>query len=213
MNIEKLRNDILPSLEKVIKFSLLNDLNIHTPVGGKFAELLVAADLWKHEPKLGRHRGEIKGVQRPGSCDVVLAKTEKKLEVKWAMCHYRQNDPFVKRCDAVPFWGWGFSGGKQFTDKKFHYCILIAAEKDGAYPESIFVVKSEEMTEESMGGLRGSSVYGEGSFYIEFSRNKDFYYKRHWHPKGPSPLEKDIFQNREKYERRWEELKKKGQID
>lgn len=69
------------------------------------------------------------------------------------------------------------------------------------------------MTEDSMGGLRGSSVYAKGSFYIEFSPNKDFYYKRRWYPKGPSPLEKDIFQNQAKYESRWEELKKKGQID
>ena len=212
MDKEELINDILPSLEKVIKFSLVNDLNIHTPVGGKFAELLVAADLWKHEPKLGRHRGNVKTVQRPRSCDVVLAKTKKKLEVKWAMCHYRQDDPFVGRCGALPFWGWGFSGGKQFTGKKFDYCILIAAEKDGAYPESIFVVKSEEMTEESMGGLRGSSVYAAGSFYIEFSRNENFYCKRSWH-KGPSPLEKDIFQNQAKFESRWEELKSKGCLE
>lgn len=88
MNEKELRKDILPSLEKVIKFSFLNKLNIHTPVGGKFAELLVAADLWRHKPKLGQNRGKVKGVKWPGSCDVVLEKTKKKLEVKWAMCHY-----------------------------------------------------------------------------------------------------------------------------
>ena len=111
----------------------------------------------------------------------------------------------------IPFWGWGFSGGKQFKDKKFDYCILIAAEKNGVYPEHIFVIKCEEMTEESMGGLRRSAVYSKGSFYIEFSHNKDFYSNRSWY-KGFSPLEKDIFQNREKYEERWRELKKKGQL-
>ncbi|MEM2094359.1 MAG: hypothetical protein QXI32_03580 [Candidatus Bathyarchaeia archaeon] len=99
------------------------------------------------------------------------------------------------------FWGWGFSEGKQFKDRKFDYCILIAAKRDGAYPESIFVVKCEEMTEKSMGGFRCSSVYTKGSFYIEFSRNMDFYCKRSRHPKGPSPLEEDIFKNQTKYKK------------
>jgi len=210
MDLAELQRNILPSLERVIKFSFLNGLNVHTLVGAKFAELYVASELWKHEPRLGQQRWNTK-VERPGSCDIVLAKTGKKLEVKWAMLHHSQNDSFVKRCNGIPFWGWGFSSGKQFKDKKFDYCILIAAEKDGAYPEHIFVIKREEMTEEAMGGLRKSGVAKE-SFYIEFSHNENFYYKRSWHPYGPSKLEKDIFENREKYQKIWMELKEKGTL-
>ncbi|MEN3062214.1 MAG: hypothetical protein ABC595_03815 [Candidatus Methanosuratincola petrocarbonis] len=216
MDLVELQNDILPCLEKSIKFSFLNGLNIHTPIGGKFAELYVASELWKFEPKLGQQRGSV-GVSRPGSCDIVLAKTRKKLEVKWAMCHHGQDDPFFNKC-RIPFWGWGFSSGKQFKDKKFDYCILVAAEKDGAYPEHVFVIKSEEMTEETMGGPRSSGVNSR-SFYLEFSHDKNFYDKRPW-PKDDkrpehkkcSPLEKDLFKNREKYEKRWEELKERGTL-
>lgn len=95
---------------------------------------------------------------------------------------------------------------------KINYCILIAAQKDGAYPEHIFVVKCEEMNEKTMGGLRKSGVYTKGSYYIEFSHDENFYYKRRWHPNGPSPLEEDLFKNREKYEKRWSELKRKGEL-
>jgi hypothetical protein len=212
MDLMELQRVILPGLEKAIKFSLLNNLNIHTSVGAKFAELYVASELWEHEPKLGQQRGKIKEVKHPASCDVVLAKTGKKLEVKWAVFHYIESDPFVKRSSEIPFWGCGFSGGKQFKDKKFDYLVLIAAERDGAHPEHIFVIKCEEMTEKTMGGLRRSSVFTKGSFYIEFSHDKDFYYKRKWHPKGPSPLEEDLFKNSEKYEKRWKELKEKGAL-
>lgn len=211
MDFVELQRDVLPCLEKAIKFSLSNGLNIHTPVGAKFAELYVAFELWKHEPKLGRQR-EIGGVEHPASCDIVLAKTRKKLEVKWAMLHHRLDDPYVKRCSGIPFWGWGFSSGKQFRDRKFDYCILVAAEKDGAYPEHVFAIKCEEITKDTMGGPRKSSVYNKGSFYIEFSHNKKFYYERNWYPKGPTPLEDDIFKNQEKYEKRWEKLKEKGTL-
>lgn len=209
MDLVELQRDILPSLEKVIKFSFSNGLNIHTSVGAKFAELYVASELWEHEPKLGKQRLDT-AVRNPRSCDIILAKTEKKLEVKWSMFHHGTNDPFARRCGGIPFWGWGFSKGKQFKDKKFHYCILIAAKKDGAYPEHIFVIKSEEMTEDTMGGLRKSGVDPKGSYYIEFSHNENFYYRRSWHPRGPSPLEEDLFKNRDKYQKRWEKLQEKG---
>ena len=212
MDLAELRRDVLPSLEKVIKFSLLNNLNIHTAVGAKFAELYVTSELWEHEPKLAQQRWGIKEVRHSVSCDIVLAKTGRKLEVKWSVFHYSPNDLFVKGSDGIPFWGWGFSHGKQFKDRKFDYCILIAAEKDGAYPRHIFVIKCEEMTDETMGGPRRSAVYSKGSFYVEFSLNKEFYYKRRWYPKGPSPLEDNIFKNWEKYERRWNDLKEKGTL-
>jgi len=63
-----------------------------------------------------------------------------------------------------------------------------------------------------LGGLRSSALYSKGSFYIEYSHNREFYYRRRWYPKGPSPLEEDIFKNRDKYEERWFELKEKGML-
>lgn len=208
----ELRRSILPSLEKVIRFSILNRLNIHSSIGAKFAELYVASELWEHEPKLGKQRGDVKGIEHPASCDIVLARTGRKLEVKWAMFHHDPKDSYLKGSGGIPYWGWGFSSGKQFKDKKFDYCILIAAEEDGAYPKHIFVIRCDEITEDSLGGPRKSAVYTKGSYYIEFSHNKKFYHKRKWHRKGPSKLEKDIFENREKYEKRWKELKEKGTL-
>jgi len=211
-------NDALQKLADVIRFSLSNDLGIHVAIGGKFAELYVASELWKHKPKLGQQRQEVKEVKNPKSCDVVLEATKKKLEVKWSALHH---------IDNKPFWGWGFSSGKQFLEKKFDYCILLAAKENNAYPEHIFVIKCEEMTEDTMGGLRTSALYNKGSFFIEYSDEKDFYSSRKWgypisehsskergskeKPK-PSPLEEDLFNNPGKYKERWEELKEKGML-
>lgn len=35
MNFEELRSEILPRLEKIIEFSLINNLDLHTSVGGR----------------------------------------------------------------------------------------------------------------------------------------------------------------------------------
>jgi len=98
--------------------------------------LYVASELWKHELKLVQQKGGIKEVKHPASCDVVLAKTGKKLEVKWGVFHYNPNDPFVKGSGGILFWGWGFSSGKQFKEcilnrknfmsKLFHQSLLSA---------------------------------------------------------------------------------------
>ncbi len=89
-----------------------------------------------------------------------------------------------------PFWGWGLSSGKQFKDKKFDYCILIAAEKDAAYPKHIFVIDIKEMIEETMGPPRKSGL-GYNSYYIEFSENEEFYEKRSGYPYTLSELKED----------------------
>ncbi|MEM3434047.1 MAG: hypothetical protein QXP27_07725, partial [Candidatus Methanomethyliaceae archaeon] len=67
-------------------------------------------------------------------------------------------------------------------------------------------------TNQSMGGTRPSPV-NKSSYYIEFSKNRKFYYKREWYPKGPAPLEKELHKNMKEYEARWEELKEKGYLD
>jgi len=58
----------------------------------------------------------------------------------------------------------------------------------------VFVIKCEEMTNETMGGPRRSGI-SKRSYYIEFSHNKDFYSTREWYCKGPSSLEHDLFKN------------------
>lgn len=161
-----------------MKFSLKNNLGLHTSFGGKYAELWVTYELWPHEPKVGHERCTVKDIENPYSCDVVLAKTKKKLEIKWGMLHYRSDDPYMKGANGILFWNWGFSTGKQFMEKKFDYCILLAAEKDGAGPQHIFVIKIDEMNKETFGSERKSAVYNKGSYYIEYSEDKNFYSKK-----------------------------------
>ena len=136
MNKEELRTEVIPKLEKIIQFSLKNNLDLHTCTGGKYGELWVASELWKHEPKLSHERSAVKGVEKPTGCDIILTRTKKKLEVKWGMLHHRGDDSFFKRTEEIPFWGWGFSSGKQFIDKKFDYCILLAAKKRWSTPST-----------------------------------------------------------------------------
>ncbi|MEM3539102.1 MAG: hypothetical protein QXM29_04945, partial [Nitrososphaerales archaeon] len=169
-------------------------------------------ELWKHEPKLAGERERIKEVKNPKSCDLVLVKTKKKIEVKWGMLHYSKDDPFVKGSQGIPFWGWNFSSGKQFINNRFDYCILLAAKKDQACPQHVFVIECKEMNKKEMGGKRRSGVYNEG-FYIEFSHDKEFYFRRKWWPNGFSPLEEKLFKDREKYEKRWSQLKERGILE
>jgi len=213
MNVEALANEVLPCLERIIQFSLINNLNVHTSIGGKYGELWVASELWRYKPRLAKERYDVKGVEKRGSCDIILEKTSKKLEVKWGMLHHRKNDEFVKKVrEGVPYWGLGFSGGTQFTKGKFDYCILLAAEKDGAHPQHTFVIKVDDMTESSMGGKR-KGAFGKENFYIEFSDNEDYYCKRSWYPYGPTPLEKLLFEQKREYKKRWKRLKENGELE
>ncbi|MEM3640992.1 MAG: hypothetical protein QXH37_03615 [Candidatus Bathyarchaeia archaeon] len=111
MDLAELQRDILPSLEKVMKTF------IHLWARSLLSCMLLLS-FGITSPKLGLQRWNTV-VENPGSCDIVLAKTGKKLKVKWAMFHHGSNDPFARRCGGIPFWGWGFSSGKQFKDKSF----------------------------------------------------------------------------------------------
>lgn len=137
-------------------------------------------------------------------------RARKKVEVKWAVYHFEDN--FTRSTEGIPFWGWGFSMGKQFIERKFDYCVLLAAKRDGAEPSHIFVLRVEEMKEGSMGGKRRSAVYTKGSYFIEFSENKNFYFKRKWHPKGPSEIEKSLF-NIDEHIALWGKLKSSGFLE
>jgi hypothetical protein len=210
MNRDELEHAIL-CLEKVIKFSFKYDLNVHSSVGGKYGELWVVNELWKYDPKIGSDRKNVKSVKKPLSCDVVLKKTEKKLEVKWAMLHYKDNGPVVRRSGKKPFWGWDFSEGKQFKEEKFDYCILLAAKKDEAGPEHIFVMECDEI-KSKMGRKKRRTALSKKGFYIEFSEDKNFYGMRKWCQNGRSPLEELLFKHESKYRKRWEMLKEKGDL-
>jgi len=203
--------EFLLDLEQIIMFSIENGLNVHTSVSGKFGELWVAYHLWDFKPKLARSRSQVKEVKNPNSCDIVLCSTKKKLEVKWSKYH-GEGDDLLKKTGGISCWGWGFSKGTQFIDKKFDYCILLAAEDKGARPEHVFVLKIDEMTKETMVENRKSSLGSKDSYFIEYSANEDFYTSRKWHPFGPSTIEEHLF-NRKLHEERWFQLIENGKID
>lgn len=128
------------SLEKVICISFSNNWNVHSAIGGKYGELFAACELWKWDPQIGNLRKEIRGLERPTSADIVLLGTRKKIEVKWGMLHHKPDDFYFKSRGGVPYWGWGFSSGKQFKDGKdgkFDYCVLLAARKNLASPKHV----------------------------------------------------------------------------
>lgn len=203
-------SEYLPKIEDIIQYSIRNSLNVHSYLGGKYGELHVIKELWKHKPKIAHERTEVK-IKNPKSCDIVLADSKKKLEIKWGKFH-DEKDKMTLLTNGIPFWGWGFSKGRQFLEKKFDYCILLAAEKGGAKPEHTFVLRIDEMNNYTMGGERKSVVSSKGSYYIEYSNDQKFYEKRKWHPYGPSVIE-TILQNKETQDNRWHELKNNGELE
>lgn len=198
----------LLKIEDVIQFSLRNNLNVHSYLGGKYGELYVLEQLWKHNPKIADERTQVK-VPNPRSCDIILASSKKKLEIKWGKLH-DEKDKMTSQTAGIPFWGWGFSEGKQFLKRKFDYAILLAAEKGGAKPDNIFVLKCDEMNQNTMGGKRKSVVTNKGSYYIEYSTNPDFYFERNWH-KGKSDVE-TLLQDHLIHKTRWNKLVQNGEI-
>ncbi len=200
-------SEYLDKIEDVIKFSIKHNLNVHSYLGGKYGELWVIKELWQHEPKIADERGDV-DVKNANSCDVVLAKTRKKIEVKWG--RYHENNKVTKQTKGISCWGWGFSQGTQFLKKKFDYCILLAAESMSAKPKHIFVLPGTEMTNESMGGKRNSYVSNKGSYFIEYSENRDYYYARRWH-QGASRVE-ELLWDGSMHQARWEELVNNGEL-
>jgi len=83
-------------LERVIRISFSNNWNVHSPIGAKYGELFVANELWKHESKIGNLRKSLRNIPKPTSADIVLSKTQNKIEVKWGMLHH-QPDDFLNR--------------------------------------------------------------------------------------------------------------------
>lgn len=76
-------------LDKVIRLSFANHWNVHSAVGAKYGELFVTKELWEHQPLIGKER-KIRGA------DVFLARTGKRIEVKWGMLHHEPDDYYFK---------------------------------------------------------------------------------------------------------------------
>lgn len=202
-------------LEKLVRISFDKGWKVHSVVGSKYGELFVAKELWKHELIFGDKRAEVKDIPQPRSSDIILYKTKRKIEVKWSMLRYRDNDYYYRERGNVPHWGWGFSSGKQFLDKKFDYCVLLAASKDGAFPKYIFVLKQQEMKngmEERVSGEGGKSSK---SYFLETSDDDNFFDRRSKANRFPiKPLEIENFLlDRSLHKRRWEELKQNGLLE
>jgi len=79
----------------------------------------------------------------------------------------------------VPYWGWGFSLGKQFKEGKFDYCVLLAAHKNEAFSKLIFVLKLQEMNKIMEPRVSGGSGKNMKSYFIETSDGKDFFTKKY----------------------------------
>ena len=199
-------------LEELIRVSFDKGWNVHSVVGSKYGELFVASELWKHEPIFGAKRAEVKGIKQPRSSDIILFETKKKIEVKWSMLRYRDNDYYYRERGGIPHWGWGFSSGKQFLNNKFDYCVLLAASKDGAFPKHIFVLKLQEMKDGMEKRVSGEAGKFSKSYFLETSDDNDFFKKRSEAKKFPiEPLEiEKCLLNRSLHKRRWEELKQNG---
>ncbi|MCX6653692.1 MAG: hypothetical protein NTY03_01080, partial [Candidatus Bathyarchaeota archaeon] len=189
--------------------SIKGGLNVHSYVGGKYGELWMASHLQAHEPLLASSRRKNVGVKNPSSCDIVLTDQKKKLEVKWGVYH-GPKDPMTNGCNNIPYWGWGFSMGKQLEPGKFDYCILLAAEPDGAKTSEVFVLKQEEMTPDKIGGKR-KSVVNSGSFYVEYSKNPLFYGPKKW-GNGKKSYVETLLQDEALHNKRWKQLVDYGKL-
>jgi len=205
--------EILNKMEDIIKFSFRNGLNIHSSIGGKYGELYVAKELMQYEPLLGKRRDEAKSVENPRSADIVLKKTAKKIEVKWGALHHEENDYYFRTRGKTEYWGWGFSKGTQFLKDKFDYCVLLCAERNGARPVKVYVVTAEEMrkyVEKRISGEGGKNAY---SFFLEVSENPNFFERRRNQKRPIKPCKLEfMIRDSQRYEERWDELKKYGRL-
>lgn len=79
-------------LEELIIMPFDKGWNVHSTVGSKYGELFVASQLWNHEPIIGKNRKDFKSIPRPTSSDIILGKTQMKIEVKWGMLRARKHN-------------------------------------------------------------------------------------------------------------------------
>lgn len=197
-------------LEELIIISFEKKWNIHSALGGKYGELVVASELLKHEPKIGENRKCVKDIIRPTSADIVLLKTKKKIkiEVKWGMLHHLEGDQYFDTHGKIPYWGWGFGPqGSQFKKDKFDYCVLLAATQNGAKPRHIFILTSQEM-KKSM-ERRKSERGKKGSYFVQTPEDNTPKKLTKISLGRPLEIEKTLL-DRMKHRRRWKELKQSG---
>jgi len=198
-------------LDKVIRLSFANHWNVHSAVGGKYGELFVAKELWEHQPLIGKER-KIRGA------DVFLARTGKRIEAKWGMLHHEPDDYYFKVRGSVPYWGWGFSKGNQFLRNRFDYCVMLAARRNEAAPQHVFVLTLGEMRKGM--GLRVSGEAGKKarSYFIETSDDSHYFEERARSMKSKfgSQLRElaveESLLDRESHRRRWKQLINLGRL-
>ena len=200
-------------LERIIRLSFENSWNVHSAVGGKYGELLVAKELWDHEPQMGKKRKAL-------GADIFLSKTQKRIEVKWGMLHWNADDHYFKDRGEIPFWGWGFSAGRQFLKDRFDYCVLLAARKDDATPDGghTFVLTPKEMRREMKSRVSGEGGRKKKTYFIENSDDPNFFEARRRSMKSKFGIElrklkiEESLLDRDKHAARWAELVKSGEL-
>lgn len=199
------KKDIVESLNflrRVIKNSFRHKWNVHSSVGGKYGELYVVNKLYKHGTGIGHQN------KKRRSADIIL-KNKKRIEVKWGMIHDEDNNTnLYNRYDFKNFWGWNFSQGTQFLGKNhFDYCVLLAASKNDACPEHIFVLTAQEMKKycKKRKGLARKEQY---FIHVPQNDDKDFHKKK---KNESNYIEKNLLKDT-KYKKRWNELVDFGEL-
>jgi hypothetical protein len=166
-------------------------------IGSKFAEFWVANRLAEYQPQIWKSRNK-------GGADIYLRRIDKNIEVKYSTLRSEWKTKWKEISDCN--WGWAFGKGKQFEDKRFDFCVLVAAAETGA-PEKCFVIPVEDF-HHSMKKRKG--VYPEdrkGSYCaIDLFRAREDY--NSWKRKvGGCPLEDVLNEHPERYENKWDLIK------
>lgn len=212
MNMEIAKSELaetINKLEELIKFSFNKKLNLHSTIGAKYGELYVAYQLYNHNPLLASWRTESESIKRrKTSADIILDNYGKKIEVKWGALHHLDNDYYYEKAGKIEHWGWGFSQGNQFNEDSFHYVVLLAAKRNLAVPEHIFVCTCSELKDNMERRVSGEGGKDKYTYFLHYSDTKKFYEKPE---NNVLKIEKSLY-NDPKYQERWLTLKKNGSI-
>jgi hypothetical protein len=160
-------------------------------IGSKFAEFWVANHLIEYPPQMGKNRNK-------RGADIFLRRIKKRIEVKYSTLR-----PVWKRKYGLSDcnWGWAFGDGKQFLDKRFDFCVLVAATETGTI-ETCFVIPVQDFLDH-MKKRYGVYPEAKGSYFaINLFRAPEDYAS--WKQEvGECPLEDILNKHRERYENNW----------
>lgn len=182
-NLSKIFEEILPTLTKH-KMGVVGVL-------GKFGEVWVANQLVDFNPKIGDMRG-----RKIRSADLYLSKIDKRIEVKTAR-------PMKDKHTGIYYWGFSFTTGKQITQNKFDFCVLLRLDINGKVKGS-FILGIDEI---DIGKIEKRESEGQHKYTIHLCENYQNYRKlmKSWDWKE-SAMDKELLLNQERYRNKWEKI-------